>query len=290
MMSYDTEHPLVLTATCLSRMGTTAAVTGFLAARRLYIIEMQQFDDTISQRFFVRVTFCGVRGDRVDLERLRKEFEPIAAAEEMEWRIHDSRERTRVLIMVSNFDHCLEDLLYRHRIGELKMEITAVVSNHVTLQPIAAQHRLPFFHLPVTPATKLEQERRLIELVDSTRTELVVLARYMQILSDDLCGKLRGRAINIHHSFLPGFKGAKPYHQAYERGVKLIGATAHYVTHDLDEGPIIEQVVERVDHGFTPDMLVAAGRDSERRALSTAIRLATEHRVFLNGSRTVVFK
>jgi formyltetrahydrofolate deformylase len=271
-------------------MGTTAAVTGFLAARRFYLMEMHQFDDTLSQRFFVRITFCAVSGEKVDLERVRREFAPIAEAEEMEWRIHDSLERMRVLIMVSNFDHCLEDLLYRHRTGELKMDVTAVVSNHVTLQPIAMRHNLPFFHLPVTPATKAEQERRLLELVDSTRTELVVLARYMQILSDDLCGKLRGRAINIHHSFLPGFKGAKPYHQAYDRGVKLIGATAHYVTHDLDEGPIIEQVVERVDHFSTPEMLVAAGRDSERRALSAAVRYAIEQRVFLNGSRTVVFK
>ena len=289
-MDFDTEHSLVLTATCASRMGTTAAVTGFLAARRFYLIEMQQFDDTISQRFFVRVTFCAVRGERVDLAALRRDFATVAEAEGMEWRIHDSRERTRVLIMVSNFDHCLEDLLYRHRIGELKMDVTAIVSNHATLQPIAGQHRLPYFHLPVTPATKPEQERRLLELIESTRTELVVLARYMQVLSDGLCAALRGRAINIHHSFLPGFKGAKPYHQAYERGVKLIGATAHFVTHDLDEGPIIEQVVERVDHGFTPEMLVAAGRDSERRALSTAVRLATEHRIFPNGSRTVVFK
>jgi len=231
-----------------------------------------------------------VQGEAVDLARLRGEFSAVAEAEQMEWRIHDSRERTRVLIMVSNFDHCLEDLLYRHRTGELKMDVTAVVSNHVTLQPTAARHNLPFFHLPVTPATKAEQERRLVELIDSTRTELVVLARYMQILSDELCGRLRGRAINIHHSFLPGFKGAKPYHQAYDRGVKLIGATAHYVTHDLDEGPIIEQIVERVDHGSTPDMLVSAGRDSERRALSAAVRYAIEHRVFLNGTRTVVFK
>ena len=289
-MKFATDHPYVLTASCPSRMGTTAAVAGFLATRRFYLIEMHQFDDTISQRFFVRVTFCAVQGETVDLSRLRREFAAVAEAEQMEWRIHDSRERTRVLIMVSNFDHCLEDLLYRHRTGELKMDVTAVVSNHVTLQPTAARHNLPFFHLPVTPATKAEQERRLVELVDSTRTELVVLARYMQILSDELCGKLRGRAINIHHSFLPGFKGAKPYHQAYDRGVKLIGATAHYVTHDLDEGPIIEQIVERVDHGSTPDMLVAAGRDSERRALSAAVRYAIEHRVFPNGSRTVVFK
>jgi formyltetrahydrofolate deformylase len=285
-----TDHPYVLTASCASRMGTTAAITGFLAGRRFYLMEMHQFDDTSSQRFFVRITFCGVRGEKVDLQDLRAQFQAVASREEMEWRIHDSRERTRVLIMVSNLDHCLEDLLYRHRTGELKMDVTAVVSNHPTMQAIAARHELPFFHLPVTPATKAEQERRLMELVDSTRTELVVLARYMQILSDELCGRLKGRAINIHHSFLPGFKGAKPYHQAYDRGVKVIGATAHYVTHDLDEGPIIEQIVERVDHGYTPEMLVAAGRDSERRALSAAVRYDLEHRVFLNGNRTVVFR
>jgi len=287
---FATDHPYVLTASCPSRMGTTAAITGFLAARRFYLMEMHQFDDTISERFFVRITFCGVQGESVDLTRLRREFEPLATDEQLEWRIHDSRERTRVLIMVSNFDHCLEDLLYRHRTGELQMEITAVVSNHPTLQPTVTRHNLPFFHLPVTAATKPEQEHRLLELMASTRTELVVLARYMQILSDELCARLRGRAINIHHSFLPGFKGAKPYHQAYDRGVKVIGATAHYVTHDLDEGPIIEQIVERVDHGYTPEMLIAAGRDSERRALSAAVRYAIEHRVFLNGGRTVVFK
>jgi formyltetrahydrofolate deformylase len=289
-VNFATDHPYVLTASCASRMGTTAAVAGFLAARRFYLMEMHQFDDTLSQRFFVRITFCAVVGERMDLEALRAEFAAVAAGEQMQWRIHDSHERMRVLIMVSNFDHCLEDLLYRHRTGELRMDITAVVSNHVTLQPIAARHNLPFIHLPVTAGSKQQQERRLLELVESTRTELVVLARYMQILSDQLCAALEGRAINIHHSFLPGFKGAKPYHQAYERGVKLIGATAHYVTHDLDEGPIIEQVVERVDHTYTPEMLVAAGRDSERRALSAAVRYAIEHRVFLNGSRTVVFR
>jgi formyltetrahydrofolate deformylase len=289
-MTFDIDHPYVLTATCASRMGTTARVTTFLATRRFYIVEMQQFDDTISQRFFVRVTFCGVTGETVDLPRLRQEFEQVAGIEDMEWRIHDSHDRPRVLILVSKYDHCLEDLLYRHRIGELKMDVTAIVSNHVTLQPTAAQHRIPFFHLPLTPTARSQQENRLRELIESTGTDLVVLARYMQILSDELCGELRGRAINIHHSFLPGFKGARPYHQAYERGVKVIGATAHYVTADLDEGPIIEQVVEPVDHCYTPDMLVAAGRDSERRALSRAVKLALEHRVFLNGNRTVVFR
>jgi formyltetrahydrofolate deformylase len=289
-MTFDIEHTYILTATCASRMGTTARVTTFLATRRFYIVEMQQFDDTVSQRFFVRVTFCGVTGERVDLAQLRREYEEVARAEDMEWRIHDAHDRARVLIMVSNYDHCLEDLLYRHRIGELKMDITAIVSNHVTLQPTAAQHRIPFFHLPITTQTKPRQEARLRELIESTRTDLVVLARYMQILSDELCGELRGRAINIHHSFLPGFKGAKPYHQAYERGVKVIGATAHYVTADLDEGPIIEQVVEHVDHCYTAEMLVTAGRDSERRALSRAVRLVIEHRVFLNGNRTVIFR
>ena len=185
-------------------------MTTFLASRRFYIVEMQQFDDTISERFFVRVTFCGVTGEKVDLARLRKEFEEVAQVEDMTWQIHDSRDRARVLIMVSNYDHCLEDLLYRHRIGELKMDITAIVSNHVTLQPAAAQNRIPFFHLPVTPQTKPQQEARLLELIDSTKTDVVVLARYMQILSDEISARLSGRCINIHHSFLPGFKGARP--------------------------------------------------------------------------------
>lgn len=289
-MKYDTNRPLVLTASCPSRMGTTAAITGFLAARRFYIMEMQQFDDTLSKRFFVRVTFCGVEGEQVDLAALQGEFAAVATAEQMDWHIRDSADRMKVLLMVSNFDHCLVDLLYRHGTGELKMDITAIVSNHTTLQPIAERHGIPFHHLPVTAATKAQQEAALMQLVDATQTELVVLARYMQILSDDLCSKLHGRAVNIHHSFLPGFKGAKPYHQAWDRGVKCIGATAHFVTADLDEGPIIEQAVEPVDHRQTPEMLVERGRDSERRALSTAIRAIVEHRVFLNGHRTVVFK
>jgi formyltetrahydrofolate deformylase len=289
-MTFDTAHPYVLTASCGSRMGTTARVTTFLADRRLYIMEMQQFDDTLSGRFFVRVTFCGVAGETLDIARLREEFKAVAQVEEMDWAIHDTANRTRVLILVSNFDHCLEDLLYRHRMGELPMEVAGVASNHPTLRPVAERYGVPFTHLPITPDTKPQQEAALLKLVDDTKTDLVLLARYMQILSDDLCRKLSGRAINIHHSFLPGFKGAKPYHQAHERGVKLIGATAHYVTEDLDEGPIIEQMVERVDHSYTPTMLAAAGRDSERRALSTAVRAVLEHRVLMNGDRTVVFK
>jgi formyltetrahydrofolate deformylase len=253
-------------------------------------MEMQQFDDTMTQRFFVRVTFCGVQGEPVDLDKLCDAFLTIAAAEQMQWAIHDGAQRSRVMILVSALDHCLEDLLYRHRTGELKMDLTAIVSNHAKLEPIAKQNGIPFLLMPVTPETKPIQEALLLDLVASTRTDLVILARYMQIFSDDLCKQLRGRAVNIHHSFLPGFKGAKPYHQAHARGVKLIGATAHYVTGDLDEGPIIEQVVERVDHSHTPDMLAASGRDSERRALSTAVRLLLEHRVFLDGDKTVVFK
>jgi len=290
-MTFDTAHPYVLTATCVSRMGTTARVTAFLSERRLYITELQQFDDTISGRFFVRVTFCGVQGEVVDIDRLRAEFQhTVATVEQMEWAIHDTAKRTRVLLLVSTLDHCLEDLLYRHRMGELPMDITGVASNHPVLKPIADRYGLPFTHLPITPDTKPQQEAQILKLVADTQTDLVLLARYMQILSDDLCRALSGKAINIHHSFLPGFKGAKPYHQAHARGVKLIGATAHYVTADLDEGPIIEQMVERVDHSYTPAMLTAAGRDSERRALSTAVRYVLEHRVFLNGERTVVFK
>jgi formyltetrahydrofolate deformylase len=289
-MIFNTAQTYVLAASCASRIGTSAAVTGFLAARQLYIMDMKQFDDTLSERFFVRITFCGVSGEAFDLARLRQDFGVLAAAEEMQWAIHDSAERPRVLIMVSTLDHCLEDLLYRQRIGELRMDVSAIVSNHPNLKPIADHRGIAFHHLPVTPATKPQQERRLLELIRSTGTELVILARYMQILSDELTGTLRGCAINIHHSFLPGFKGAKPYHQAHARGVKVIGATAHFVSADLDEGPIIEQIVEHVDHGFTPEMLTAAGRDSERRALATAVKLFIERRIFLNGDRTVVFK
>ena len=289
-MQFDTSKPYILTATCPSRMGTTAAVTSFLSAHRLYIMDMQQFDDTLTGRFFVRVTFCAVAGEPFDVAALKADFEDIAQREQMQWDIHDGAYKSRVMILVSNFDHCLEDLLYRHRTGELRMEITGIVSNHTTLEPIARRHDLPFTHLPITADTKRAQEEKLLELIQSTRTDLVILARYMQIFSDAMSRQMSGRAVNIHHSFLPGFKGAKPYHQAHARGVKLIGATAHYVTADLDEGPIIEQMVERVDHSYTPEMLTATGRDTERRALSTAVRLLLEHRVFLDGDKTVVFK
>ncbi len=289
-MEYQISHPYVLTATCGSRLGTTAKVAGFLAARRLYIMEMHQFDDVLTQRFFVRVTFCPVAGEPFDVERLRAEFVATANDEQMQWSIHDGTSRSRVMILVSKLDHCLEDLLYRQRIGELRMEVSAIVSNHPDMQPIADRYGIPYHWLPITAATKAAQEARLLELIERTQSDYVVLARYMQIFSDEMCKRLVGRAVNIHHSFLPGFKGAKPYHQAHERGVKLIGATAHFVTGDLDEGPIIEQIVERVDHSDTPEMLAAVGRDSERRALSTAMRLLLEHRVFLDGSKTVIFQ
>jgi formyltetrahydrofolate deformylase len=289
-MDFDTSRTYILTATCASRMGTTAAVTGFLASHRLYIMEMQQFDDVLTRRFFVRVVFCAVSGEGLDLARLRVDFLSVATAEQMQWAIHDGMHRGRVLIMVSKLDHCLEDLLYRQRTGELNMEISAIVSNHPDMEPVARRHGIAYHLMPVSADSKRAQEARLLELIASSRSELVVLARYMQIFSDEMCKRLHGRAINIHHSFLPGFKGAKPYHQAHARGVKLIGATAHFVTGDLDEGPIIEQVVERVDHSFTPEMLAATGRDSERRALSTAVRLFLEHRVFLDEHKTVVFK
>ena len=280
----------ILKASCASRMGTVAAVSGFLASRKCYITDMQQFDDVLTGRFFTRVSFYGDPAGTPAIDGLRQQFEEVAQREDMEWSISDGDRRPRVLIMVSKFDHCLVDLLYRHRRGELKMDITCVVSNHPDLQSLVESHGLRYIHLPVTPATKPQQEDRLMDIVGETHSELVVLARYMQVLTDDLCRRLRGQAINIHHSFLPGFKGAKPYHQAHERGVKLTGATAHYVTADLDEGPIIEQVVQRVDHTYTPDRLASAGRDSECAALATAVRLHIEHRVFLNGAKTVIFK
>ena len=250
------------------------------------ILDSQQFSDPESRRFFMRIVFEG----EADPERFRAAFAPEAERLGMRWTLRPQTERRRVLLMVSRFDHCLVDLLYRWRIGELRMEPVAIVSNH----PLEAYARLdldgvPFHHLPVTGETKAAQEAAVMRLVEETRADLVVLARYMQVLSDDLASRLAGRCINIHHSFLPGFKGAKPYHQAHGRGVKLIGATAHYATPELDEGPIIEQDVERISHRETPDDLVRKGRDIERRVLARAIRYHLDDRVFLNGARTVVF-
>lgn len=290
MRSIGSAPKYILTLSCPSAPGQVAAVTGFLEARGSYIDEISVFDDNFNQAFFVRCVFHAAAGGVLPLAQMQEDFLPISKRFGMEWSMSDAAVRSRVLIMVSKLDHCLNDLIYRWRIGELKIDIAAIVSNHPDLEPLATAHGIPFHHLPITPEIKLEQEARLLELIEESRSDLVVLARYMQILSPELSARLRGRAINIHHSFLPGFKGAKPYHQAYARGVKLIGATAHYVTTDLDEGPIIEQVVERVDHSCDPDQLLATGRDMECLALSRAVKLQIERRVFLNGSRTVVLR
>ncbi|MDP9998935.1 formyltetrahydrofolate deformylase [Pseudarthrobacter sulfonivorans] len=278
----------VLTLACPERPGIVRAITAFLADRGFDIVEHQQFDDHISGKLYLRTAFTP-GGEEVSAEGLSAEFASIADEFGMEFAIHDGRPQ-RLLVMVSKFGHCLNDLIFRWRAGSLGAEIAVVVSNHEDLRPMAEAAGLPFIHVPVTAATKPEAEARLLELVAEYDADLVVLARYMQVLSNDLCSSLRGRAINIHHSFLPGFKGAKPYHQAYDRGVKLIGATAHYVTADLDEGPIIEQEVFRVDHSLDPNALVTVGRDAESQALSRAVRWHSQHRVLLNNTRTVVFR
>lgn len=284
------QNTFILKVSCAATSGIVAAVTSYLADSGCYIGEMAQFDDEDSGKFFMRAVFRFNDGRASELEAIKAGFVAVAQQFEMDWAMFDSNQPMRVLLMVSKFDHCLTDLLYRHHKGEMDMTITAIVSNHLDLRPMAEREGIRFIYLPVTKDTKAEQEAALMKVVDETATELVVLARYMQILSDDLCRQLSGRAINIHHSFLPGFKGAKPYHQAHERGVKLIGATAHYVTNDLDEGPIIEQEVQRVDHAHRPDDLVAIGRDTETVALSKAVKFHLQHRVFLNNDRTVIFK
>jgi formyltetrahydrofolate deformylase len=275
-----------LTLNCPERAGIVHAVTSFLVDHGCDIVEHQQFDDDVRSRLFLRTAFSCASADVDDLAR---EFAAVASEFEMDFDLWDERE-PRVLVMVSKAGHCLNDLLFRWRAGSLGGEIAAVVSNHEDLRPMAEAAGLDFVHVSNTADTKHIAEQRLLELVEEYQTDLVVLARYMQVLSNDLCAKLAGRVINIHHSFLPGFKGAKPYHQAYDRGVKYVGATAHYVTPDLDEGPIIEQEVLRVDHSFDPRALTAAGRDAEALALSRAVRWHCEHRVLLNGNGTVVFR
>ncbi|MDR0278389.1 MAG: formyltetrahydrofolate deformylase [Paucimonas sp.] len=288
-MHHATSH-YILKISCPATSGIVAAVTTYLAEKGCYISEMSQFDDDTSGRFFMRAVFRFNDNFEGDIDEVEQGFDTVAQRLDMDWSLHGSNQPMRVLLMVSKYDHCLADLLYRHHKGEMDMQITAIVSNHLDLRPMAEREGIRFIYLPVTKDTKSRQESALLQIVEETGTELVVLARYMQILSDDLCKQLAGRAINIHHSFLPGFKGAKPYHQAYARGVKLIGATAHYVTSDLDEGPIIEQEVQRVDHAYLADDLVSVGRDTETVALSKAVKYHLEHRVFLNGDRTVIFR
>ena len=279
---------MILTLSCQDRPGIVAAITTALFRNGANILDAQQYDDLDTGRFFMRVV---VDPAKVDEATLRADLEEIAGELGLKWSLRRRDERRKVLIMASAADHCLADLIYRWRGGELAMDVVAIVSNHPreTYKNLDFAG-LPFHYLPVTKDTKLEQETALWSLIQETQAELVVLARYMQVLSDGLTAKLSGRCVNIHHSFLPGFKGAKPYHQAHERGVKIIGATAHFVTGDLDEGPIIEQDVERISHKDRPNDLVRKGRDIERLVLARAVRLLLEDRVLLNGHRTVVFK
>jgi formyltetrahydrofolate deformylase len=285
----DSQHG-VLVLSCQDAPGIVHAVSGLLVQERCTIVESHQFDSLTSGMFYMRVEFAHVDGAPLDLPALRRTFEETAQRFGMTWRLADAAERQRVVIMVSQYAHCLNDLLFRNSVGELNLDVVAIVSNHPTLAGIAEFYGVPFHHIPVTRETKQEAEAALLELVRAERVELVVLARYMQILSDDLCRQLGGRAINIHHSMLPSFKGARPYHQAHARGVKFIGATAHYVTADLDEGPIIEQEMLRVDHSSSPEQLAARGREAETRALAHAVRWHTENRVIIHGNRTVVFE
>ncbi|ADP70535.1 formyltetrahydrofolate deformylase [Rhodomicrobium vannielii ATCC 17100] len=278
----------VLTLSCADQSGIVASIAGILAEHGCNITDSAQFGDVKSNRFFMRVSFSAP--DTMDEAGAERMLKPVVDRFKMTTRLHPVAERMRVLILVSKFGHCLNDLLYRHRVGALPVEIPAIVSNHRDFYRLAASHDIPFHHLPMAADTKEKQEHKLAEIIEDEKIDLVVLARYMQVLSEDLCRTLEGRAINIHHSFLPSFKGAKPYHQAHMRGVKLIGATAHYVTPALDEGPIIEQEVARVDHSMSIEDLVNMGRDVESLVLSRAVKWHVEHRILVNGNRTVVFR
>ena len=276
----------ILTLSCPDRTGIVYRVSGLLFELGCNILDSQQFGDEETGRFFLRVHFDRDAG--LPLETVHAAMATLAEGFGMDWQLHDGRRRARLLVLVSKQGHCLNDLLFRAHSGQLKVDIAAVASNHADFAPLAASYQVPFHHLPVTAETRAVQEQQIIDLVERERIDLVVLARYMQILSDDLCRQLSGRAINIHHSFLPGFKGAKPYHQAYNKGVKMVGATAHYINNDLDEGPIIAQGVEVVDHSHYPEDLIAKGRDIECLTLARAVGYHIERRVFLNANRTVV--
>lgn len=279
----------ILTVDCAESPGIVHAVSHYLLQHGCYILDIKQFGDQVLKHFFMRVHFVA-DGGTLDHAQLRQDFAPVASTWGMNWRLEPKSRKERILVMVSKFEHCLNDLLFRARNGELPVEIVAVVSNHETHRELVRWHGIPFHHIPVSADSKPAAEAQLLELVDSYRVEVVVLARYMQILSDKLTSVLSGRAINIHHSFLPSFKGAKPYHQAYARGVKTVGATAHYVNSELDEGPIIAQQVIEVDHTYSASELVAVGRDAECKALSNAVRWHAEGRIILSGNRTVVLR
>ena len=282
------ESDFVLLIVCDDRKGIVAAVANSIASQDCNIVESSQYGDEATGRFFMRIALSCAPD--MTSERFTEAFMPVATAFRLDWRIRDLRKKLRAMIMVSQGGHCLNDLLYRTASNRLPMEVTSIVSNHQSWQRRAKHEGINFHYLPITPENKLEQEAKLLEMVEDQQVDLIILARYMQVLSDSLCRKLDGRVINIHHSFLPGFKGAKPYHRAYERGVKMVGATAHYVTPDLDEGPIITQDVSIVDHSDTVADLIAQGQDTESRVLARAVKLHLEHRVMLNGGRTVVFK
>lgn len=279
----------IITASCPSRLGTVDVLTGFLYDNALYITEIHSFDDTQSGRFFIRVAFRPDEAGKFDRQQFIERFTPEAEKFAMEWQLVAESYRPKVVIMVSKQDHCLNDLLYRWRIGSLAIDIKAIISNHPDCEGLASWHNIPYYHFPITAETKPQQEAQVWQVVQEQNADLVVLARYMQVLSNDMCRKLSGKAINIHHSLLPGFKGARPYHQAYQKGIKLVGATAHYVSEDLDEGPIITQGVETVDHGFLPEDLAAKGRDIECLTLARAVQNHIENRIFLHGEKTVVF-
>ena len=278
----------VLTLSCPDKPGIVYAVASFLVQHSGNILASQQYGESPDGRFFMRVHFT-VPPPGLPLADLERDFSWVAEAFHMSWQLHDQAVRVRTLIMVSRLGHCLNDLLFRWKTGALPVDVVGVVSNHRDFAELAESYRIPFHHVPVTPPTKASAETRLLDVIDEADADLIVLARYMQILSGEVCKRVEGRMINIHHSFLPSFKGAKPYHQAHARGVKLVGATAHYVTPDLDEGPIIEQDVIRVDHTLPPERLAEAGRDVEAQVLARAVTWHAEHRVLLNGDRTVVF-
>lgn len=286
-MSNNDNKTFLLTIAGPDQVGIVAEVSQCLAKHHCNIVESGQFDDQLNNMFFMRIAFVSENGVREP--ELRADFEKVADKLGMHWEIVPQNQPMRTLIMVSKFGHCLNDLVFRHKINALPIDVRGVVSNHTTFERFCTANNVPFTHIPVTPDTKRESEERLAEIVEEQKIELIILARYMQVLSDDLCRRYSGRIINIHHSLLPSFKGAKPYHRAHERGVKLIGATAHYVTADLDEGPIIEQGVANVRHNMTPNDLVAKGREIETLVLASAVQAHAERRVFLNGLRTVVF-